>query len=228
MNVAAVARAHRTFGGIVACSALVALTGCARVQPDELSVELAKLRQELRAEMREGDRKVASDLDARVDGVEGRLTTLAGDLDRMGQEFDVTVERLEGAIRFNTPVFFDFADATVREADRPVLDRFAAVIKAHYPDALITVEGFADGAGSTSYNRRLGLSRAEAVIAYLASQGLDPDRLRSVSYGGERERLMDDDAGPGENGLRNRRVVLVIEGVAAPAVTTPAETGGDL
>jgi peptidoglycan-associated lipoprotein len=228
MNVVAASNSRAVLARLLALSA-VALVGCARVKPEELSVELAKLREEMRTEIQNGDQKVATDLGARVDGLDARLTTLANELDELSREFDVTVERMDQALRFNAPVFFTFDDATIREADQPVLDRFAAVIKSHYPEVLITAEGFTDRAGSAAYNLTLGMRRAEAVIGYLASQGLSQDRLRAVTYGEETERLMDADRGPGEAGHRNRRVVLVIEGTGAPAATTTTtETDGAL
>jgi peptidoglycan-associated lipoprotein len=206
--------------------ASVALAGCHRVKPEELSAELAKLRAELQTEYQAGDRKVASDLGTRVDGVEARLNALKTELDELSTEFDVTVERMEQAIRFNAPVFFDFADATVRAEDHAVLDRFADAIKKSYPEAMITVEGLTDPAGNATYNRKLGQKRADAVIEYLTMQnGLDNQRLRAVSYGEEKNRLMDAGKGPGEAGLRNRRVVFVIEGNQAfPTTTTTAAT----
>jgi peptidoglycan-associated lipoprotein len=226
MNVATGSKARLALAGVIAWS-LVGVAGCARVKPEELSVELAKLRQEMRTEMQEGDRRVASELGARVDGLDARLTAVANELDQLSQEFDVTVERLESAIRFNAPVYFAFDQSAIRDEDRPVLDRFASAIKTHYPNVLITVEGFTDPSGSAAYNRKLGMQRAEAVIEYLATQAaMDQASLRAVSYGEDTQRLMDNERGPA-NGQRNRRVVFVIEGEGA-IMTTTTMTGGSL
>jgi peptidoglycan-associated lipoprotein len=204
---------------------VVATAGCARVKPEELSAELARLRQEMQTEMQEGDQEVARSLGTRIDGIDTRLDAVASGLDQLSETFDVTVERLEGAIRFNAPVFFTFDDATIREADRPVLDRFADVIKTHYPEVAITAEGFTDPSGSAEYNKVLGKRRADAVVSYLASEGgLDQAQLRAVSYGEETQRLMDAQRGPGEAGVRNRRVVLVIEGQLMPEELIPPPT----
>ena len=117
---------------------VVATSGCARVKPEELTAELARLRQEMTTEFQQGDQEVTRSLGTRIDGIDTRLDAVASELDQLSETFDVTVERLEGAIRFNAPVFFTFDDATIREADRPVLDRFADVIKTHYPEVAIT------------------------------------------------------------------------------------------
>jgi peptidoglycan-associated lipoprotein len=104
-----------------------------------------------------------------------------------------------------------------------VLDRFAAVVRDHYADAVITVEGFADPSGSAAYNRRLGQRRGEAVREYLAGDGqLTTERLKVVSYGEARERQVVPGA-QGDDGLPNRRVALVIDyaGEGRPEVATP-------
>jgi peptidoglycan-associated lipoprotein len=113
-------------------------------------------------------------------------------------------------------VHFEFAKSELREEARPVLDRFTTVVKDYYPGALVTVEGFTDPAGSKAYNKRLGKKRAEAVKEYLASAGgFDGTQLKAVSYGEARDRQVVPDAkGPGDEGVENRRVVLVIDHAA--------------
>lgn len=179
--------------------------------------------EQVRTEMRSGDQAVS----ARVDQLNGRVDALDRDLQALRSEFDVTVRKLEGLLAFDVPVHFDFDRAEVRGTDGPVLERFAAVVQEYYPNALVTVEGFADPAGSPEYNLRLGKTRAEAVKAYLtANGGLQPDRVRTVSYGEAANRLVVPGAkGPGAAGLQNRRVSLVIDysGPAEQRLTMPAE-----
>ena len=97
-----------------------------------------------------------------------------------------------------------------------MLDRFATVVKEYYPGAVITVEGFTDPAGTAAYNRRLGQRRADTVKEYLASaEGLETSQLKAVSYGEARDRQVVPGAkGPGDAGLENRRVALVIDHAA--------------
>src|SRR5436190_15840338 len=49
-----------------------------------------------------------------------------------------------------------------------------------------TIEGHADERGTREYNIALGARRAQSVRTYLASRGIDPSRLRTISYGQER------------------------------------------
>lgn len=201
----------------------VGLTGCAHVKQEDLDNRLAALREDVSEEIAQGDRQVRDDLNGRIDGVEQRLNALADDLDALERDFDATVERLETALRFDLPVHFGFDQDQLRDQDKPVLDRFAQVVAEYYPDALITVEGFTDPAGSEEYNMRLGKRRAESVKSYLVGETSLPEgRLRTVSYGESSARqVAEGEYGPGQNGWQNRRVVLVVDhGGAAPVSGT--------
>ena len=49
-----------------------------------------------------------------------------------------------------------------------------------------TIEGHADERGTREYNLALGARRATSVRSFLASQGVNASRIRTVSYGKER------------------------------------------
>jgi peptidoglycan-associated lipoprotein len=55
-----------------------------------------------------------------------------------------------------------------------------------YPQYTITIEGHADERGTREYNLALGARRATSVRSFLASQGVNASRMRTVSYGKER------------------------------------------
>jgi peptidoglycan-associated lipoprotein len=55
-----------------------------------------------------------------------------------------------------------------------------------YGQYTITVEGHADERGTREYNIALGARRAETVRSYLGAQGVNPARMRTISYGKER------------------------------------------
>lgn len=197
-------------------------SGCAaKLTRKDFDSEVAKIREELQV----GDQQLGNRLDMTnktVSDHERRLAAVEQELQAFQSDFNVSMERLEGVLTFNVPVHFDFGSAAMREADRPVLDRFTSVVLEHYPYAVITVEGFADPAGSSRFNKELAQRRAEAVRAYLAASGGFPDeQLKAVSYGEAANRQVVPGAmGPGEKGLPNRRVALVIE---APRGAATAE-----
>ena len=203
--------------------AAVGVVGCARVKPEQLQSELAQVRTEMAA----GDSALSGRIsanDQKIAAITTRLDSLERDLQALRTEFNASVQRMETALRFNVPVHFDFDDAAVREADRPMLDRFAQVVGKYFTDATITVEGFTDPAGSPDYNMHLGMERAEAVRDYLSSTGgLTGGNIKAVSYGEARNRQVIPGAeGPGEVGVENRRVALVID--YAGTGTAPAST----
>ncbi|MCH8810205.1 MAG: OmpA family protein [Gemmatimonadetes bacterium] len=205
-----------TFAGITAA--------CAHVGQEQFDTEMAALRAEME--------QTASGSDLRTEGqlarLEARLDGLARGLSALEGEFDVTVQRLETAIRFDMPVYFPFDKADLRPEDLPVLDRFAGVVAEFYPDALLTVEGFTDPTGSATYNLALGLRRAEAVQRYLVeSEDFSPERVRAVSYGEDASRLVAPGQGGQLAGWENRRVVLVIEHLGY-VTDTALVTGGEL
>ena len=206
----------RVVAAVSAVGMVIGLSGCAaKVTRKDFDSEVARLREEVQA----ADR----DLGARIDSTNQLVTDHTRRLDALDQElqafrgeFNVSMERVQDQLKFNVPVHFEFGKSELREADRPVLDRFASVVKEYYPGALVTVEGFTDPAGSAAYNRRLGQRRADAVKEYLASaDGFGNVQLKSVSYGEVRNRQVVPDAkGPGDEGVENRRVALVIDHAA--------------
>ncbi len=196
--------------------AVLAVTsvGCAHVNREELGSELAQIRQE----MSDGDQQVSEQvnsridgLEARVDGVEGRVDLLEQDLSALETRFNVSIERLEAAMRVHTPIYFGFNQSTIRAADGELLETFSALVLTHFPEALITVEGFADPSGSAAYNLALGRKRAEAVRQHLINNGtLAANRVRAVSYGEDTSRQVNVGKTRDE-GWANRRVVMVID-----------------
>ncbi len=69
------------------------------------------------------------------------------------------------------------------------------------------IEGHADEQGTREYNLALGARRASAVQNYLISQGVAPNRLKTISYGKERPiEICSDEACY----MQNRRAVTVI------------------
>ena len=216
--------------GVALTLFLAGLTGaCAHVGQDQFDAEVESLRREIEEGDRANEQRV-DDLGRRTDEqmeeLSARLDGLAQSLSELRGEFDVTVERLESAVRFDIPVYFGFDKATLRPEDLPVLDRFSRVVTEYYADALLTVEGFTDPAGSVEYNRRLGLRRAEAVRGYLVeSSGFQESRVRAVSYGEDVARLVAPGQGGRDAGWENRRVALVIEHLGVVSDLAPM-TGG--
>lgn len=194
------------------CLAALMFSACGGyIKQEQYESDLQQLREDLNNEMQAGDQQVGDAANRRMDEMEGRLQSLQNDLGTLSSEFDAKMAQMEGRLYVDMPVRFAFDDATLREGDKPVLDRFAAVMREHHPEALVTVEGFADPAGEEEYNLWLGQQRANAVREYLVGQGgMNGDNVKAVSYGEASNRQVRPGAW-GDAGLDNRRVALVIE-----------------
>ena len=81
-------------------------------------------------------------------------------------------------------VFFDLDRHDLSNEARTVLRRQAAWL-ASYPGARIMIAGNCDERGTREYNLALGARRANAAREYLVSQGVDPSRINTTSYGKE-------------------------------------------
>jgi peptidoglycan-associated lipoprotein len=138
------------------------------------------------------------------------IASLRTDLQNLRTEFGAKITEVSQGLQFAFPVHFAFNDANVRTEDSAALDRFADVVSKHYNGAKVTVEGFADPAGSQRYNLDLSQRRADAVKAYVSSKGLDASLVNAVGYG-ENRQVNAGAWGDQPGADLNRRVVFVIE-----------------
>jgi peptidoglycan-associated lipoprotein len=147
------------------------------------------------------------------EATKAEIATLRTDLQTLRTEFGAKITEVAEGMKFAFPVHFAFNDATVRTEDAAALDRFANIVSKHYNGAKVTVEGFADPAGSNRYNASLSQRRAEAVKAYVSSKGLDASLINTVGYGESRQ-VTKGAWGDQPGAELNRRVVFVIESPA--------------
>ncbi|MEM8552868.1 MAG: peptidoglycan-associated lipoprotein Pal [Pseudomonadota bacterium] len=82
-------------------------------------------------------------------------------------------------------VLFTVDSSQINPSAAATLDRQAAWL-ARYPRYQITLEGHADERGTREYNIALSARRADAAKNYLASRGVSPGRIRTLSFGKER------------------------------------------
>jgi len=214
-------------GTLLAITASTMLTGCLATQSqlkhasDQQSMQLAQTNVALASERSE---RAASDsaLAQQLGMVRGDVAQLRSDLQAMRQEFGAKIAMMEDGLHFAFPVNFGFDQSGVRTEDQPALQRFSTVVQKYYPGSKVTIEGFADPAGSASYNLALSKRRAVAVRDYLVSNGLTTNELGVVGYGKTRQVAVGASRDmPGAE--LNRRVVFVIEskGQRSVAMATP-------
>ena len=77
-----------------------------------------------------------------------------------------------------------------------------------FPEVRFKVYGHTDAVGSLAYNKRLGQRRANAVVNFLVSRGVDRSRLEAVVYFGEIQPIIATE----DRERRNRRTVTEVSG----------------
>ena len=103
-------------------------------------------------------------------------------------------------------VFFESDQTELTAQSRATLDKQAQWLQ-QYGNYSFTIEGHADERGTREYNIALGARRAQSVRDYLASRGIQPGRMRTVSYGKERPVAVCNDISCWS---QNRRAVTVV------------------
>ena len=103
-------------------------------------------------------------------------------------------------------VFFETDQTDLTPQARATLDKQAQWLQ-QYANYTFTIEGHADERGTREYNIALGARRAQTVRDYLAAQGIQPGRMRTVSYGKERPVAVCNDISCWS---QNRRAVTVL------------------
>jgi len=101
-------------------------------------------------------------------------------------------------------VTFDNNKDTLRADAIAILDDAVATLK-RYPALKVEVAGHTDSTNSDAYNLDLSQRRANAVLNYFVSKGVEADRLSAKGYG-EAEPIADNSTSKGR--LKNRRVEL--------------------
>ncbi len=115
------------------------------------------------------------------------------------------------AQRFNAEVTdtvnFAFDSAVLDAEARAILDRQAHWIR-QFPEVRFRVFGHTDLVGSDAYNKRLGMRRAQAVVNYLVSRGVERSRLEAVVSFGRTQPIIPTP----EPERQNRRTVTEVSG----------------
>ncbi len=112
----------------------------------------------------------------------------------------------EFAENADTTVYFAYDKSNLSQEATAALDTQVQWLKKN-PKVKVVVQGYCDKRGTAEYNLALGERRADAVKAYLVSQGICAKRITTVSYGKEY-------AFPGDTEAayaKSRRGVTVVE-----------------
>jgi peptidoglycan-associated lipoprotein len=173
-----------TFAKLVATTALLALAAC-------------------------GDTSTSFDRESGSEVDKGQFgnATMNNTLIQTGQ-LQYTVALAERfAAEVPDTVTFEFNKAELTAEARATLVKQASWIK-QFPEVRFRVFGHTDLVGSNGYNKRLGLRRAQAVVAFLSQQGISRSRLEALASFGETRPIIQTD----QPEMRNRRTVTEVSG----------------
>ena len=111
-------------------------------------------------------------------------------------------------------VFFAFDSADISEESRKNLEVQSLYMKKN-PTTNVILEGHCDERGSTEYNLALGALRAGNAAHVLIADGIEPERVKTISYGKERPQYL----GTGEEvwALNRNSTTKVVEAEEAEA-----------
>lgn len=101
-------------------------------------------------------------------------------------------------------VFFNMASAKLKGESKDELDRLADIMNKN-KNLKIEVGGHTDDTGLGKINMKLSKNRAESVVEYLVSKGIDKSRFQAVGYGGNKPVTTEKTS---EARAKNRRVEI--------------------
>ncbi len=110
----------------------------------------------------------------------------------VGTAADCPAPPTQSATRFDLLVNFEFNSDKLTQSAKDNLDQFAkALLDPKLKGEKFEIDGHTDATGAEEYNLGLSERRANAVVAYLASQGLDPVNLVAKGFGKTKPRVAD-------------------------------------
>jgi len=104
-------------------------------------------------------------------------------------------------------VYFDSDEWTPNIESAEVIDIVVNFMK-DYPRYVATVEGHTDDLATREYNLALGSKRANKVRDIMLAKGIDSYKVKTISYGKERQEYPYLDE---ESCRKNRRVVFILQ-----------------
>lgn len=143
----------------------------------------------------------AAELDEQLADIDGVEATVDEPSDEQ------VAEQVNAAISL-AGIQFASGSAAISPESTAVLDQAAQVLLDN-PTVELEVQGHTDNQGSAAGNQQLSEQRAQAVVDYLVSAGIDSARLTAVGFG-DSQPIADNSTNQGRQ--TNRRIEFVVKG----------------
>lgn len=123
------------------------------------------------------------------------------------QELDIHLSKIEKETKETLEnIFFDTGSAGLRSESDIELNKLTEMLKRN-PKLTVEISGHTDDVGNDKANLDLSNRRAGAVVEYLKSRGISPDRLVAKGYGESQPKVKNDSEA---NRQLNRRIELKV------------------
>ncbi len=156
-------------------------------------------------EARQGAEDTVSAL-ADVTSVDNQITVAAEEAEADDTETDDAASTINAELDLD-PITFDVNSANITAEGIAVLDQAAEYLSTN-ADVEVEIAGHTDSDGDDTSNQTLSQARAEAVLDYLTTQGIEADRMTPVGYG-ENDPIADNATAEGK--AENRRIEFRIK-----------------
>jgi outer membrane protein OmpA-like peptidoglycan-associated protein len=180
------------------------------------NAQLEARKQQLETQQQQLEQQLASERDAREQAEATARAALAS-LEQIAQ---VKEEARETIITLSGSVLFETDKSELLPIARERLSAVAEALKQQGEGNRFVVEGHTDSRGADQYNLTLSQQRADAVRAFLVSQGMEASQIQAVGRG-EQEPVAENETPEGR--ANNRRVEIIVqrpEGQAQPPSST--------
>jgi peptidoglycan-associated lipoprotein len=108
------------------------------------------------------------------------------------KEFEVTIYLSSTKRVIELPnIFYDFAKWDLRPESMVSLDNLVETLNDN-PNVTIELMSHTDSRGTPADNQELSQKRAQSVVDYLISKGIDSDRLQAKGYGESQPKVVDE------------------------------------
>lgn len=147
-------------------------------QLESLNKERAQVQMELAEVQREQERAEQAALEAeQAKAMESSLLQQFSQIKSANAN-----ETQRGIVLTMEDLHFDFGKSALKSEAVKNLNDLTQFLKQN-PEHNVVVEGYTDSFGPSAFNLQLSRERAQAVIDYLSSQGINQDRLIARGYG---------------------------------------------
>ena len=130
-----------------------------------------------------------NDPGGKIDQVSSQVQGLHDSVDELRSritKMDKELQDIQSQLQNVKDIFFDYDSYDIRSDAQSTISQDANFLNQH-PALKVVIGGYCDERGSTEYNLALGENRANAAKQGLVTAGVSPDRLRTVSYGKEKQ-----------------------------------------